>query len=76
MQDGGDQVTIGSQHEPAQFRKDGNVIHALRGQDFLILFAHTLADEGNVAGGLLRAVVHAYAAGQVDEGEMAAGGVA
>lgn len=56
--------------------KNGDVAHVVGGQDFLVLDPHALADDADVAFWLLGAVVHADAAGQVDEGNMGAGGVA
>ena len=76
VQDGGDQMAVGSQHEAAQLGEDGDVIHALGGQNLLVLLADAFTDEGDVAGGLLGTVVNADAAGEVDEGEVAAGGIA
>ena len=76
MNDGGDQVAVGRQHEPAKLGENGDVTHVVGGQDLLIFHPHALTDDADVASGLLGAVVHADAAGQVDEGNMRAGGVA
>ena len=49
---------------------DGHVVHARGDQHLLIGAPHPLADDGDVVGGLLRAVGDAHAAGQVDEGDV------
>ena len=72
----GDQVAVGSQHKPAQFGEDSNVIHPLGLQDTLIAAADTLAYHPDITTGLLRAVVHADAAGKIDKGDMGTGGIA
>ena len=69
----GDQVAVGGQHEPAQLGVDGHVPHPGGDQDLLKGPAHPLADDGDVVGGLLGAVGHPHAAGQVDEGDVDAG---
>ena len=73
MQHGGNQMTVGSQHEAAQLCEDGHIVHACRGQNLLIALADTLTDDADVAAGLLGAVVHADAAGEVDKGNVTAG---
>ena len=73
VEDPGDQVAVGGQHEPAQLGAQGHVAHAGGDQDLLIGLPDALADEGDVVGGLVGEVGHADAAGQVDEGDVAAG---
>ena len=76
VEHGGHQVAVGRQHEPAQLGKDGHIPQPRRGHDLLVAHPHPVADGLDVAPGLLGAVVHADAAGEVDEGEVRAGGVA
>ena len=73
VQHPGHQVAVGSQHEAAQLGADGHVVHARGHQDLLVSLAHALADDGDIVGGLLGTVGHAHAAGEVDEGDVAAG---
>ena len=67
------QAAVGAEHKAAQLGKDSHVSHARRHQELLILLPHTIADGQNVVGGLLGAVGDAHAAGEVDEGDVAAG---
>ena len=69
-------MAVGRQHEPAKLGENGDVAHAVGGQDFLILDPHALTDDADIASGLFGAIVHAHAAGQVDEGNMCAGSIA
>ena len=69
-------MCIRDRHKPAQLRENGNVPHALRHKNFLIFIVDPLADGADVALGLLRPIVHAHAAGQVHESDVAASGVA
>ena len=66
----GDQVAVGGQHEPAQLGVNGHVSHAGGDQNLLIGSAHPLADHRDVVGGLVGAVGHPDAPGQVDEGDV------
>ena len=68
----GDQTAVGRQQEAAQLGADGHIPHPGGDQHLLIGAAHPLPDNGDVVGGLLRAVGHPYAAGQVDEGDVTA----
>ena len=65
----------GRQHKPAQLGKNRHVIHSLGRENLLVAVPHSGADQGNVAGRLLRAISHADAAGEVDKGDVSAGGV-
>ena len=69
----GDQMAIGSQHEPAQLSADRHVAHTGGDKNFLKGFPHPLADDRDIVGGLFRAVRYAYAPRQIDEGNVTAG---
>ena len=66
------QTAVGSQHKSAQLGKDGHITHAGRDQDLLVFPAHTLTDGGDVVFSLLRTVGDTYAAGEIDEPNVAA----
>ncbi len=76
VEDRRDQVAVGGQHKPAQLRKDGHVSHAGALENPGVLLADPLADDGDVALGLLGPIVHTDAAGEVDEGNVGPGGIA
>ena len=59
-------------HISAQLGKDGHITHAGRDQDLLVFPAHTLTDGGDVVFSLLRTVGDTYAAGEIDEPNVAA----
>ena len=67
------QVAVGGQHEPAQLCIEGHVVHARGSEDLLIGLPYALTDGGDVVFRLLGPVGNAYAAGEVDEGDVHAG---
>ena len=69
----GDQMAVGGQHEAAQLGAQGDIPHAGGHQNLLVGPADPLTDDGDVVGGLIRAVGDAHAAGEVNEGDVAAG---
>ena len=69
----GHQVPVWGQHEAPQLGTQRHVPHARGDQDLLVGLPHPRPDGGDVVGRLLRAVGHPHAAGQVDEGDVAAG---
>ena len=69
----GDQVAVGSQHEPAQLGAEGHITHPRGDQDLLVGPPYPFADDRDVIGRLIRTVGDAHAAGQVDKGDMTAG---
>ena len=73
VEDPGDQMAVGGQHKTAKLGTQGHVAHTGGDQDILIGPADPLADDGDVVGGLVGEIGHAHAAGQVDEGDVAAG---
>ena len=76
VEHGGYQMAEGRQHEPAQLGINRHIAHARGIHDLLIAHPHSVADGLDVAPGLLGAIVHADAAGEIDEGEVRPGGVA
>ena len=69
----GHKAAVGTQHIPPQLGVDGHISHSRGDQDLLKLPAHSLADGGDVVGGLVGAVGDPYAAGEVDKAHVAAG---
>ncbi len=67
MQDFGDQMPVGTQHETAAFSINGDISQAVRHQDLIIGSMDAFSDNGNVIGLLIGTIGDADASGQVDE---------
>lgn len=69
------QSAVGAGGEAAHLGEDGDIAHAGGDQNFFKLLANALADGHDVVFSLLGAVRDADTAGQVDVGDMYAGGL-
>ena len=73
MQHGRDKRTVGCQHKAAHLGENRHIAHTGGDQNFLKLFADTLADGCNVVAALVGAVGDAHTARQIDELDLGAG---
>ena len=64
------QTAIRSQHKSAQLRIDRHISHAGRNKHFLIDLPHTLTDDADVIGLLIRAVGNSDSAGKIDKADV------
>ena len=72
----GDKGSVGREHIAAEFREDRNVVHALGGEDFLILLTNQLAYLHDIAARLLGAIIDSDTAGKIDKSDMHAASLA